>query len=235
MRVNHYDQDYDKILSDVKEDRVWENNKPSGGGGRRHLIVFMHGLTDDKPRQVASFLHALQRSSHDPIGTADLFAFMHGRKSPRKHESMKEACASLRGKIGERWQPARHDKLMIIAHSGGAMMVRQAVVDEYERIDNDPVVRAKSWVSRLDRLVLLAGSNRGFVSNPKEPSLPGLFNWLDICTNQFLLDYLELWQPLLDKGEKKPAVMSRFALDLGLADQVAARVRVDEIGFRLQR
>jgi predicted esterase len=80
--------------------------------------------------------------------------------------------------IQEAYENGKYDCIILVGYSKGALLVRKALVYGYghiEDLDTAPGVSrpALSWVSAVDRLVLLAGMNRGWTlrNRPEQMAL----------------------------------------------------------------
>lgn len=144
------------------------------------LIVFVHGL------------HPLWSANSNYDGIKDLFktalpacdwysfSYLGTYWSCANPEAL---CERLRSQVKTEFNRAdkNYEKLYLVGHSFGALLVRQAILNGIDNhTDNE-------WLDKVERVVLLAGTNRGFQPYNR---------WLEFLTKVArLLPLLPPWIP----------------------------------------
>jgi hypothetical protein len=120
------------------------------------LVVFVPGYRLE-PRDFSTFLTSLMQE--DFLGVCDLLPYQYnnGRFSNETPEAI--ACA-LSEEIESRYHGRHYRAIYLIGHSIGALLIRRAILIGHEQ--------NADWPSAVQRLILMAGTNRGYV--PARPT-----------------------------------------------------------------
>ncbi|MFG0251439.1 MAG: esterase/lipase family protein, partial [Phycisphaerales bacterium JB038] len=135
-------------------------------GDSRDLVVLLHGYTLD-----ASALDELRGVVEAELPDADILApsYDSGIFSNIPPETIAEHLRrDIRFACYEQAQAGEaYERIFLIGHSLGALLIRKAYLDELE--SSLPVVgeaeapdAEANWAARVDRLILMAGMNRGW-------------------------------------------------------------------------
>ena len=118
---------------------------PGLGGRRSDAKPLLERLRNDLDLDVKCWDHGLRWWS-----TADMTA------------SARRLAIQIRAWTGEHEVSARYDRLILMGHSAGGVLVRNAyLLDAGRTAEHEP---AHAWTSAVDRMVLLAAPNAGFHS-----------------------------------------------------------------------
>ncbi len=119
------------------------------------LLVFIPGWTL-RPIDFYDLLNALvcDSRSENILYGADLFPFSYSN-SYLSNANPEDIAAQLALSINKACQKNRYSRIFIMGHSIGALLARRTVLLAKEK--------EYAWVDLLNRMVLLAGTNRGFV------------------------------------------------------------------------
>lgn len=159
----------------------FSNDLLPAGEDARELAVVVHGLKRMILDHVPSEVHALLPhadvlaprydssyfSNLDPVDLADELSAL-----------IEERCAAH-----ERVNGRPYERIILIGHSRGALLVRKAFVfacgqnQELWRAGLQP--KPKSWPSLVTRIILMAGLNRGWSLTPKPPAMSAV-KWLSL-------------------------------------------------------
>ncbi len=136
-------------------------------GDSRELVVLLHGYTLD-----ASALDELRAVVEAQLPDADILApsYDSGIFSNIRPQTIAEhlrrdirfACYERETQAG-----APYERVFLVGHSLGAVLLRKAYLDELEATlpvegDANPTGAGSNWATRVDRLILMAGMNRGW-------------------------------------------------------------------------
>ena len=155
---------------------MFADTEPIRRGTSAELCVLMHGFD---PRRNA--LDNVRRVVEDAWPNADILQPRY-RASPFLNRDPTQLAAELEDII-ERVVGARaagagegYEKVVLIGHSIGAVLLRKAYAYAWERREDYPIntgsTTPRRWVHSVERLVLLAGMNRGWSLVPKPTMLP---------------------------------------------------------------
>lgn len=158
------------VLAELGTDRedVLSHTEVEPGGEHRELVVLLHGYVKGR-----SSLADLMEVARQELPDADFLApeYSSGLLSNIPPE---EVAKHLRFQIGEVFDERRrvgrpYERVILVGHSAGALIVRQAYLDQW----NLALQRGleDTWAQSVDRVVLLAGMNRGWSLTPKPPHM----------------------------------------------------------------
>lgn len=147
---------------------IWANWLPSPlvsraeidpGGVRHTLFVLVHGMLGDRDRTWGPARAALK--PHGDVLAVNYPGFALSNADPdiiaREISAEVEAAAARQG----------YDSIVLVGHSMGALLVRKAYL--YARGDVGTPHDSKPWVSKVRRIVLMAGTNRGWSYRADRP------------------------------------------------------------------
>lgn len=131
------------------------------------LLVYVPSVTlDRRGRRYRRFLEKL-RSDPELQGWA-FRTYDHSIK-PWSHLRMKAVAEQLAVQIrtwaGEPFGPEGPKEIILVGHSIGGLLVRQAFLLELERTALKTEIPSNSWTSKVTRIALLASPNAGFQRN----------------------------------------------------------------------
>lgn len=131
------------------------------------LFVLIHGL--DGGKHWPSMSRILQ-----PYGDVLPLKYYSGILSNVAPENL---AYEIRKTVEQAYHPSRHGKIVLIGESMGALLVRRVFLDAEQADAN--------WAKKVSRIVLLAGTNRGWDISGKKPS--------DMTTDTWLLFWIASW------------------------------------------
>ncbi len=134
-----------------------------GIGGSRQLVVLVHGWT-----RGPSQLEAVAKAALDSRPGADIMMVGYAGQIFSDADPCGIA-AQIDGKIDELQKANQYDDIVLCGYSAGALLVRKAYVYGCGSVGDSPgsdrrretVGVRKQWVDKVNRIVLLAGMNRG--------------------------------------------------------------------------
>jgi pimeloyl-ACP methyl ester carboxylesterase len=135
------------------------------------LVVLLHGYTHT-PRDLNSLDKEVQKS----LPNADIFRPYYSSWLLSNTDPIEEAF-TLVDEIATYFNSKQYDKVILIGHSTGAVIIRKAYLYALGIQDDVPVPslnKPKVWATKVDRIITLAGMNRGFNYSKK----PNRMNWL---------------------------------------------------------
>ncbi|MBO8093181.1 MAG: hypothetical protein J7D60_07730 [Prosthecochloris sp.] len=144
------------------------------------LIVFVPGWMNSA-QKYSPLLDALlsDSSPENILNGADLLPFKYDNSISSQADPEK-VSADLALFIDETMKKNSYSTIYIIGHSVGALLARKAVLVAKEK--------KYTWYQALDRLILLAGTNRGFVPNTKILKISALvINLLNLPVARFIM------------------------------------------------
>jgi pimeloyl-ACP methyl ester carboxylesterase len=127
-----------------------------GNGADRRLFVLVHGFLGQSKaarKGWASIARALEQ--HGDV------LYLRYPASRGSNADPLLLAQGIRDAIRKRY--GSYDRVVLVGHSIGALLLRRAVVNELRERPAD------SWIPKLDRLVLLAGMNRGWDVSGQKP------------------------------------------------------------------
>ncbi|RDZ25947.1 hypothetical protein [Lysobacter silvisoli] len=137
------------------------------------LVVAVHGLPG-----VARFSGALDLIART-LPEADRLIFDYKTGGARGYASNARAAAvadAIERGIHEQFKRGQYRRVILFGYSGGASLLRKALVWGYgEDEDRAPFGRKharRPWVEKTERMVLLAGINRGWSVEPRPALMP---------------------------------------------------------------
>lgn len=148
----------------MNDRRSAKRNPHSPVGSPPGLVVYVPSMTlDRRGRRYKRFLNRL-RSDPKLQGWA-FRTFDHGIK-PWSHLRMNAVAEQLAVQIrtwaGEPFGPEGPKEIILIGHSLGGLLIRQAFLLELEKALLETGKRANSWTSKVVRISLMATPNAGF-------------------------------------------------------------------------
>jgi alpha-beta hydrolase superfamily lysophospholipase len=147
---------------------IWANWLPSRlvsevgvdpGADHRTLFVLVHGMLGDRDRTWKPARAALQ--PYGDVLAVNYPGFALSNADP--DGIAREISAAVEGATAGR----SYDSIVLVGHSMGALLVRKAYL--YARGDVGTPHDAKAWVSKVGRIVLMAGTNRGWSYRAHRP------------------------------------------------------------------
>lgn len=117
----------------------------------RILIVFVPGWTF-KPYHFQRLL--LELLDEEGLEGSDLLPFRYSNHVTSR-EDPRRVASDLAARIDDAFSEREYDAIFLVGHSIGALLVREALLQAHQQ--------GRVWVPAVRRLVLLAGTNRGFV------------------------------------------------------------------------
>ncbi|RZF63243.1 alpha/beta hydrolase [Sphingomonas populi] len=136
---------------------------------QRVLVVLIHGFTGSPARMAAVSAEIYRNAGSDwfEVFTPHLPMSRLSTMSPTRI-----AC-DLVEKIDARWKEAERskhafDRILIVGHSVGSLIARKTYIIACGSTGDAPFeaevvsTRPRDWASRVDRMILLAGMNRGW-------------------------------------------------------------------------
>jgi predicted esterase len=164
------------LLAAVLACRIWANSGLSpvvrsdldrgnadgegGAAGKKTLVVLVHGYGEKKMREDVRAAVREQRPGDDILMVhypAHLFSNADPIAIARNLSNEIEKAADEKGNA--------YQNIILVGYSLGALLVRKAYLHGSGWREDDPVARPiapANWVGRVDRIVLLAGMNRGW-------------------------------------------------------------------------
>ncbi len=145
------------------------------GGAGRDLVVLVHGF-GGHPAQLAGVHDVL--AGLDAFADADLLApeYEAGYLS---NGNVFDVAAELELAIHEADEQHDYERIVLVGYSMGALLVRKAFVWAHGASDDRRAseLGTQPWVGKVDRVVLLAGVNRGWSLDPR-PNDMGVTAWV---------------------------------------------------------
>lgn len=134
-------------------------------GGTR-LVVVVHGLSS---RAGIAPTVALVRET---FPQADLLTIEYDAR-PLSNADVYDVANRLETRIHDAHDRNRYESIVMVGHSMGAMLVRKALLWG-SGIEEDRVAAKgrRDWTRKVDRVVSLAGINRGWSVDPKPANMP---------------------------------------------------------------
>lgn len=127
--------------------------------GQRHLVVVFHGLAG-RP------LDGVRDVIRETFPTADVM-MPHYSNSFLSNEDPLDIVQMFLGAIDDAVDRGHYDRITLVGYSMGALIARKLVLCLHTGCarDYDHRIGERAWASRIDRLVLLAGMNRGWATH----------------------------------------------------------------------
>lgn len=133
----------------------------AAAGPTRRLVIMVPGINRQPERWDALRDALLARGTLGDPALVDWHPFNH-RLWPFARRPMRNAAAELEAWIAGLFDAARHREVILIGHSAGGALVRQAWLDAIHTL---PGQFAKiPWGRRVSRIVLFAGLSRGIAA-----------------------------------------------------------------------
>jgi alpha-beta hydrolase superfamily lysophospholipase len=134
--------------------------QPQQTGGTTTLFVVVHGL--DNGLHYPSIVGALK-----PNGDVLPLRYPNGYLSNAEPQNLADSIARA---VSLAYRPDRHQHIVLVGQSMGALLVRRALLDAE--------TGQAAWARAVTRVVLLAGMNRGWDISGKKPSDMSATTWL---------------------------------------------------------
>lgn len=145
------------------------------------LIVLVHGYNGSLEK-----MNGVIQAIHERRPNADIMFFSYPSSTWCNTDPFKVA-SQLDELINSHDQP-KYKRIILAGHSAGALLVRKAYVYGCGNIEDLPIASgtvatrsARTWCPKVDRMVLLAGMNRGWNSDTR----PDDMSWLAAYRNRF--------------------------------------------------
>lgn len=130
------------------------------------LVVLLHGYKD-----TPSSLDSLDKEIQNLLPNTDIFRPYYSSSLLSNKEAIQEALF-LVDEIENKFNLKQYNKVILIGHSAGAIIIRKAYLYALGIKDDVPVPlfdKTKEWAKKVDRIITLAGITRG-ISYSKKPS-----------------------------------------------------------------
>lgn len=179
--------------------------EPAPSGQARTLVVLVHGMPGLRRFRGALDLVARALPDADRLIVDYRGGWMRGYTS--NANALEIADAIERG-IHSEFKRGQYDRVILLGYSAGAALLRKALVWAYGQEEDRAAFgrRGKrAWVDRTERLVLLAGMNRGWTVSPK-PSAMGWPTCVFIRACQALARVLGIGRLILAMHSGSPFV-----------------------------
>jgi len=151
--------------------------------GGKSLVVLVHGT-----RGVDTYLHCMHSILALKRPEADILPVQYpaGVLSNADPFLIAEQICQ---RIQEAQDTGHYDNITLVGYSKGALLIRKAFVYGFGRIEDLSYVKGESrdplsWVAKVDRIVLLAGLNRGWTLRRRPKQMPFSRYWLFRFANQ---------------------------------------------------
>ncbi len=200
-------------------------------GESRELVVLVHGYKSNA-RKLAS----IEREIKIKLKDADILKPRYNLdrfKNTSPFEiagDIEELIRSADKKKADDGTPYR--KIILIGYSSGALLVRKAYVWGWGSTEDRPAYERKTpkhdWVRRVDRIILIAGMNRGWSLEIK----PKHMNWFRFLLSRLLLLLMRLFP--VEKFLKEIERGSPFVADLRIQWVNLAREYSDQLAPVIQ-
>lgn len=159
---------------------ILRNSSPEIRGKSEQLVVFVHAYTSSRKS-----LRHVRDAVAEVLPDADLLRpdCPAGLLSNADPVDITEALLdAIDGAVDDRdKRGGSYQEVIMIGHSLGALLVRKAYVFARGQTQDSVInllAAPRKWVSRVSRIVLLAGTNRGWSVSPK----PKHMSWLRCLT-----------------------------------------------------
>ena len=144
--------------------------RTASSGKHETLVVMVHGLLGREDLAGAEKLVA------KVLPDADQLVVDYGGDPVSNLDPYVAADALERGVHAE-WERYRYRSVILLGHSAGATLLRKAFVWAHgHEEDRQELGRCgrREWVNHVERMVLLAGMNRGWSTSPRPRAMPRL-------------------------------------------------------------
>ncbi|MCK4873017.1 MAG: alpha/beta hydrolase [Phycisphaerales bacterium] len=151
------------LYIEVTTDRenLLSNVRITAHGDSRDLVVLVHGYTKS-----SHSLRDLVEVIEEDLPDADILAPNYDSRlcsnvtpdaiAVHLRREIADAAAE-RGRSGD-----DYERIILVGHSVGALLVRKAYLDELQGTIDSEQAGPQSWADRVDRIILIAGMNRGW-------------------------------------------------------------------------
>lgn len=149
-------------------------------GASADLVVLLHAINSG-PDDLADLRQVIERADDGKaFADADLLA-PQMRAGVLANTDIYLVASQLEDWIDELFRErqetgAGYRKIYLIGHSIGALVLRKCLVWGFGSTEDHPLYQApsspKPWVARVDRVILLAGVNRGWSLSPRPRHMP---------------------------------------------------------------
>jgi len=131
----------------------------------KQLVVVVHGLSGRAAIQPAVDL------ARGVFKQADLLTIDYDARALSNADAY-EIANRLESEIHERTRSASYESIILVGHSMGGMLVRKALLWGYGKEEDRVAPKGKrAWVARVERVVSLAGINRGWSIDPRPANM----------------------------------------------------------------
>jgi pimeloyl-ACP methyl ester carboxylesterase len=138
----------------------FDNPKLESRDGATTLVIAVHGLSGAPS---LNGLKALVRSSRPD---AD-FIFVSYPSHPFSNVNAYDLADTLEAEIHAAYQQHKYQRIVLVGHSMGAVLLRKVLVWAHGFEDDRPRRRGeRAWATKIERFVSLAGINRGWSIQP---------------------------------------------------------------------
>lgn len=125
----------------------------TGKSSYRRLFVLVHGYT---PREARLDQTSTILKQYGDVLRIEYPAALYSSKEPE------DICGEINELLEKHVQTGQYESVVLVAHSVGALLARRTLLDGQDS--------AKKWVSKVRRVVLLAGANRGWSLDGDKPA-----------------------------------------------------------------
>lgn len=143
-----------EIENAIENGEFYKNSSSSQDD--RTLLVLVPGWRF-KPFHYKGLLLKLMKENF--LSGCDLLPYKY-QNGPCSNKDPQDIAKELSNRIQKQQENRKYKSIYVIGHSIGALFIRQAILNVY--VDNKKLPPS-SWVSIVKRLILLAGTNKGFV------------------------------------------------------------------------
>jgi len=142
--------------------------------GARELIVVVHGYGGN-----AKAMQPIQEAIRAVNPDADILQFEYPAQL-FSNANLFGLASQMEAKINAHYQSRQYQRITLCGYSVGALLVRKAYVYGCGSIADRPATGGrhevkgptKDWTTKVDRLVLIAGMNRGWARDSKQSDVP---------------------------------------------------------------
>jgi pimeloyl-ACP methyl ester carboxylesterase len=184
-------------------------------GKGKELVVLVHGLSGRDAIQPTVELAA------ETFPDADLLTIAYDAR-PLSNADVYAIANLLETEIHDAHQVADYEAIVLLGHSMGAMLVRKALIwaNGIEE-DRESAKGARDWATKVERVVSLAGINRGWSIEPK-PDRMAIWKYVGIWFGETVARLTGTGQMLLSMQRGAPFVADSRVQWIRYARQIAS-------------
>ena len=168
-----------------------------GFGKDAPLVILLHGF-----RQSADRMKHVREAAREALGDCSIYVPTLPYSNPMSRAKPEEIAASIVIAIDAIHEEHGFGKVYLVGHSMGSIVARRIAVIAHGEFDEAPFeenlalliekpewagkIRKRAWADKIERLVLLAGMNRGWSTNAAQ-------DWLKLTVWKVLIGIGELF------------------------------------------